>query len=364
MNKIKTWAIIGGGNGGQALAGHLGIMGQKARVFDVYKPTIDILDKKREITLSDAINGTGKIEFATTDIGKAISGADIIVITLPSIYHESITKQIVPCLEDGQTVFIHPEATCGAIAFRKIMKDMGCTKKVVVGAACNLIYATRAIEPGRVHVFGYKNIVNIAALPASDNPKLEEAICTVFDRFKIVDNVLMTSIDNLNAMMHPAPTLLSTSKIESDPYVPFEFYKGMLTPSVGRVVEKLDEERRAIAAEFGFRQRSVRETYVETYPCGTVDDSVDVLVKNNHSYDGIMGPDTVYVRYLLEDIPYSLQPLSALGHVVGVPTPNIDAVITLARTMLGDRITTGRTAEMLGLEGITKKQLLEYVIGS
>ena len=363
MEKEKVWTIIGCGNGGQALAGHLGIMGHKARVFDVYKPTIDILDKKREITLHDAINGTGKIEFATTDMEKAIKGADVIVMTLPSMYHESITRKIVPFLEDGQTVFIHPEATCGAIAFRKIMKDMGCTKKVVVGAACNLLYATRVIEPGNVHVFGYKNIVNIAALPSTDNPKLERTICSVFDRFKIVDNVLMTSIDNLNAMMHPAPTLLSTSKIEANPYTPFEFYKGMLTPSVGKVVEKLDEERRAIAKEFGFRQRSVRETYVETYPCGTVNDPVDVLVKNNHSYDGIMGPNTIEVRYLLEDIPFSLQPLSALGHVVGVPTPNIDSIITIARTMLGEKIATGRTAHMLGIDGMDKAQLMEYVIG-
>lgn len=363
MAEIRTWAIIGGGNGGQAFAGHLGILGQKARVFDVYKPTIDKLDEKREITLHDAINGTGKIEFATTDLEKAVKGADVIVITLPSIYHESMTKKIVPFLEDGQTIFIHPEATCGAIAFRKIMKDMGCTKKVVVGAACNLVYATRAIEPGNVHVFGYKNVVNIAALPATDNPKLEKVICSVIDRFKIVDNVLMTSIDNLNAMMHPAPTLLSTSKVEADPYVPFEFYRGMLTPSVGKVVEKLDEERRAIAKEFGFRQRSVRETYVETYPCGTVDDPVDVLVKNNHSYDGIMGPNTMEVRYLLEDIPFSLQALSALGHVVGVETPNIDAVITIARTMLGDKLVTGRTAEMLGIENMDKEALLKYIVG-
>ena len=42
----KTWAIIGGGNGGQAIAGHLASMGEAVRLFDVVQATVDALNEK------------------------------------------------------------------------------------------------------------------------------------------------------------------------------------------------------------------------------------------------------------------------------------------------------------------------------
>ena len=64
----------------------------------------------------------------------------------------------------------------------------------------------------------------MAALPACDNDKLAAAIRPELPWFKLVSSVLETSIDNLNAMMHPAPMLLNTSRIEADPFVPFQYY--------------------------------------------------------------------------------------------------------------------------------------------
>ena len=42
----KTWAIIGGGNGGQAIAGHLSILGERVRLFDVVQATVDAINEK------------------------------------------------------------------------------------------------------------------------------------------------------------------------------------------------------------------------------------------------------------------------------------------------------------------------------
>ena len=251
MDAQKTWAIIGGGNGGQAMAGHLAILGQKVRLFDVMQPTVDDLNEKKEITLHHAVNGSGKIQFATTDIGEAMDGADNIILVLPSIYHESMAKQMVPHLRDGMVVLIHPEASCGAVAFRKVMADMGCQAKVVISAASTLLYSTRIQHNGDVYIFGLKNKVPVAALPATDNQKLQEAICTIMPWFVLTDNVLATSIDNLNSMVHAGPMLLNTSRIEATPHVPYQYYLDGITPSIGKFVETMDKERIAIAAALG-----------------------------------------------------------------------------------------------------------------
>ena len=359
----KTWAIIGGGNGGQTIAGHLASLGENVRLFDVVPATVEALNQKGGIQLHHAVEAFGKIEFATTDIEKAMDGADIIMEVLPAIYHESMAKQIVPHLKDGMTVLLHPEASCGAIAFRKTMAEMNCTADVVVAAACTLLYSTRIRETGDVYVFGIKNEVPMAALPASDNEKLAEAIRPALPWFKIVPSVLATSLDNLNAMMHPAPMLLNTSRIEADPFVPFQYYHEGITPSVGLMVETMDKERIAVAQAYGFSQRSICQEYLDMYACGDETTPLYQLCKNNPGYEGVMCSNTLATRYVLEDIPYSLEAIRALAKVAGVPTPCIDAIITIGHAVLPDCMDEGRTAKALGIDQMSKEELLDYIMG-
>ncbi len=360
---MKTWAIIGGGNGGQAIAGHLAILGEKVRLYDVMPATVDALNEKGGIQLHHALEGFGKLEFATTDIGKAMDDADVVMMVLPSIYHASIAQKMIPHLKDGMVVFLHPEASCGAIAFRKAMDDAGCTAKIVLGAAGTLLYSTRIQTPGDVYVFGVKADVPMAALPASDNAALADAIRPAIPNFHLVENVLVTSLGNINAMMHPAPMLLNTSRIEAEPFSPYQYYLEGLTPSVGKYVEAMDKERIAVAAELGFALRSIREDYVTMYQCGDMDTPLYQLCRNNPGYVGIMTSDTLRTRYVLEDIPYSLVAIQALAQVAGVKTPCIDAIVTLGNTILDDCIEEGRTAEKLGLSGMDKETLLRYIKG-
>lgn len=359
----KTWAIIGGGNGGQSMAGHLASMGEKVRLYDVVQATVDALNEKGGIALHHAVEGFGKLEFATTDIAKAMDGADVIMMVLPSIYHESMAKKMIPHLKDGMVVFLHPEASCGAIAFRKIMKDMGCKADVVVGAACTLLYSTRIQENGDVYIFGIKDEVPVAALPATDNARLEEALHPQLPWFKTVPNVLLTSLDNLNAMMHPAPMLLNTSRIEAEPFVPFQYYLDGITPSIGRYVDAMDAERIAVANAYGYAQRTVRQEYIDMYECGDETTPLYQLCKNNPGYAGIMCGSTLSTRYVLEDVPYSLEAIRALAQVAEVKTPCIDAIITLGHTILGEKMDKGRTADVLGIAGMNKDELLAYTTG-
>jgi len=208
MSIQKTWAIIGGGNGGQSMAGHLGILGQKVRLFDVVPATVDALNAKGSITVTNAMEGEGKLEFATTDMGKAMEGADNVILVLPSLFHESIARRMVPHLKDGMTVLLHPEASCGAIAFRNLMETMHCSADVVIGAACTLIYSTRIQSNGDVLIYGIKNEVPIAALPAKDNQRLKAAICETMPWFVLANNVLETE-NNIDILQSKIVNYLS-----------------------------------------------------------------------------------------------------------------------------------------------------------
>lgn len=360
---MKTWAIIGGGNGGQTMAGHLGILGERVRLYKRSQKGVDKINETKEIILHHAIEGVGKIEFATTKVAKAIDGADIIMLILPSNTHEQVAREIIPNLKDGQVVLIHPEESCGALQFRHIMNQMGCKKDVVIGSTSTLLYATRLIQDGECYVNGFKQSVPMAALPATDNQRLKDAICTVLPFFFLYNNVLEISIDNLNALMHSGPILLNTSRIEARPFIPYQYYIEGITPSIAKFIESMDAERIAVAKALGINQRCLRDEYIDMYHYGNKDMSLYEIVSTNPGYIGLMVDDTIHTRYVIEDIPYSLVALCALGELTGVPTPCMSAICTIGKAILGDELDEGRTLRNLGLEGMTIEQFLKYVNG-
>ena len=50
-----VWAVIGGGNGGQSAAGHLGVMGYKVRLYDIVDETIDAINSRRGIEVDGEV---------------------------------------------------------------------------------------------------------------------------------------------------------------------------------------------------------------------------------------------------------------------------------------------------------------------
>jgi len=70
------------------------------------------------------------------------------------------------------------------------------------------------------------------------------------------------------------------------------------------------------------------------------------------------------MRYLTEDIPCSLVPMSSIAKMFGVATPVMDALIALASTMHArDYWSEGRTVESLDIAGLTLKQIRLLAIG-
>ena len=356
----KPIAIVGGGNGGQAFAGWLSLRGFTTRLFDVVPATCDTLNQKGgvEVMGNASETGFGKIEFATTDMEKSIDGCELIMVILPSIYHKSIAQKMAPYLKDGQTVLLNPNASLGAVEFRKTLTECGCKADILLGASATLLFACRAVEVGKVQVSGQKEVLTCTALPSSRNAELKAKVGDIFPAYTFNSDIIEVSLDNINAFVHPGPTLLNTGRIESG--ISFEYYLDF-TPSQAALVEALDKERCAIAKAYGVNLPTIVEEYLDQYE--TKGNTIYEVLTNCEGYHGVMGPKSLEVRYLLEDIPYSLEAICAMADIAGVPTPTCHAVITLARAILGDKLDEGRTAKNLGIEGMTKEQFIKLCRG-
>lgn len=115
----------------------------------------------------------------------------------------------------------------------------------------------------------------------------------------------------------------------------------------------------AVAAAYGVEILSAEEWLRKSYV--THGETLYELLQNNKAYFDIKAPNTIDVRYVTEDVPMSLVPISELAKIAGVPTPNIDAVIQLTGTIYQkDFRAEGRCIKNLGIEGMSVAQVAHY----
>lgn len=136
-------AVLGGGAVGKTMAADCALAGKEVRLWDQprFAKTNFLNIEKTGITLSGnqfsffgyQRRGIAHVALATDDLAKAVKGAGIIIVAAVALGHEAIFRELIPLLEDGQVIHILPD-NCGTFVFRKLMREMGCTKDVVVGA--------------------------------------------------------------------------------------------------------------------------------------------------------------------------------------------------------------------------------------
>ena len=358
MDKKIVWAIIGGGNGGQSLAGHLSLMGYRVRLYDIFEETVDAINAQGGIHVEGVVKGFGEVSFATNDIGKAIRGADVVMVVAPATAHKAIAKNCVPYLTDGQIVIIHPGATCGTLEFKHVIDTEGCTAKIAIAETNSLIYACRSPKPGHVNILGIKMDLILATLPMTENPRVLSICQEAFPQIAAGKNIMESSLGNANAVMHPAPTLLNTSMIESE-HEWLYYYDG-ITPTIGSFVEDLDRERIALAESFGITLIPIREWYRVAY--GSDAPTLTEAVRKTTAYAGIKGQKEIRTRYVMEDIPTGLVPMVELGKMQGIEMTRMELVAKLGQYLLKEEFfTTGRTLENLGIDGMSQKEFTHYI---
>ncbi|TZE81590.1 NAD/NADP-dependent octopine/nopaline dehydrogenase family protein [Calorimonas adulescens] len=355
------FAVIGAGNGGQAMAAHLSIMGFDVTLYNRSPEKIERLRQRGGITLEGEVEGFGTPDL-TSDIREAVKDADIIMVTVPASGHRDIAYAVIPYLKDGQVIVLNPGRTGGALEFNNILRQLNMDRRVTIGEAETLIYACREKEPGTIRINSVKNIVFFATIPSFMVWPTVKMINKAYPQFVPAKNVLETSLNNIGAVFHPAPTLLNTGRIEAD-NDGFEYYLEGVSPSVATVLERIDMERLRVARALGIKLPSAKKWLEETY--GAKGKTLYEAIQNTRAYKGIKAPATVNTRYIFEDVPNSLVPIASLGNEVGVDTPTIKSVIQLASCMHGiDYWENGRNARRLGLDGLTKDEILAYAEGN
>ncbi len=364
---IKRVAVLGAGNGGITAAADLTLRGFEVALYELpqFSKNIDLLNEKGgRVTLMEPGGGLAEaaIRMLTTDIEKALADAQLVLITIPSIWTEEFAKVSAPHLKAEQFIVFHSAACMCSVRFVNTARQIGVTTDFMIGEFATLAYGTRAFpEMGKVELSLRAKEFYFSAYPANRTQSMLSAVRQIYDGVLPIENVWGTSLSNGNPECHPGPCLLNAGRIE---YSCGEFwlYVEGITEHTVNVLLEVGKERMALGGALGLQlddgtTARIKRGYLEPgegplhlkYNCSPV-------------FSKIKGPMSLESRYFTEDISDGLVLYSSLGKALGVPTPTSDALITLGSVLLKRNfMTEGVTLEKLGFEKMDRDRLIAAV---
>lgn len=394
-------AVLGGGAVGKTCAADMKLAGREVRLYDMMpfaektlanvEKTGILLDGEQKNLYCFERSGRAHFDMVTSDMEKAVKGAGLIVVAAPAFAHEPFFRELVPHLEDGQAVHIFTD-NYASLILRRLMREMGCTKKVIVGGWSSAPYGTRLESAGGYifpHVGAKYRAITLrgASLPMSDIDDFMESAnyLPCIDAVLLGDGpvagktVLDIGFSNINPVIHVPATILGVSTMENWGKIFGDFdktgysmYKHALCPSICEVQYQFYNEEIALAEAIGvdtphysyqsfFNRRSVlAQEYMGLDKEGK--DNM-FLPLDQPSSEGNSGPNSIYHRYLTEDVPVGCKIYHDLGVQYGVATPIIDSMIVLAGSMHKKNFFTESKYNLayLGIDGMSKEELLAYL---
>ena len=359
--KVEKVAILGGGNGGITAAADLSSRGFEVSLFQSEKfcKNLDDIKRKGEILLQTLDSECyAKVHLVTDDIKEAISGAQIVMLTIPGPAVEYFTEILAPVVEENQIIYINSAAAMGCIRFVNKAKEMGINKRFKICESNSLTYGCRAFpDEARAEMSLLVKKLFLGSYPASDIDEIMESLSQIYDCFVPAANIWQVTLENGNPEVHPGPALLNAGRID---YSNGEFwlYKEGITEHTINILKAVESERKSLGRALGFEVEGARESRINRgYLQEDKSKTLQELFNTSEVFGAIKGPTSVTNRYITEDISTGLVLWSSLGKILKVPTPNIDAIIVLGSTLLQrDFYAEGLTVEKLGITNVNNKE--------
>ena len=351
-------AVLGSGNGAHAVAFEWGKAGHDIYMFDFeqFPKNIAAINHAGGITAEGEMEGFQKVAYAGHDMSKVLTDAELIFAVGPAYSTEPFGKACKPYVKPGQLYVICPSSCAGSIAFKNALGLDITDESVIIAETSTLPYAVRIIGDAKIAVYNrLKGGYFLAALPCKYNQKVFDLLVKVHDQMELAENVLKTTLQNANPVIHPAVSLLNVALIERTKG-DFLFYEEGVTAAVGRLIKAVDEERIEIGKKLGIAV--IPDPILGMEQGYMAEESYDIGYSKAPGFKGIKAQPQLDYRYFNEDAGFGLVFFTDLAKQIGVKTPVMDAVLKLSSIVM-DRDYIGEKARTMEGLGLSKYSLNE-----
>lgn len=336
--------------------------GCRIKVYTPFGREVSMLNAGLEISgglrMRGALKSRGyKPSLVTADPAEAAEDADMVLLVLPAFAHGDVLAMLAPYLQDGVLVGAMPARSGFKYQAGRILADHGPPGFTIFGLQ-TLPWACRITEYGSlVEILGVKKSVGVAAIPRNATVPLAVLLTGMLGLTIIpLANMLALSLANMGQIIHPGIMYGLFRAYKGEPFAEEEiplFYNGV-NDDIAALLQGLSDEiqrlKEALQAQMGPEvdlsgvptlERWLLDSYAEQIKDAG---SLARAFSTNNAYRGLKAPvkrlaDGRYVpdfqsRYLVEDVPAGLLVTCALARLAGVPTPEIDRVITATSTWM------------------------------
>lgn len=355
---METVAVIGAGNVGLAIAGHMALNGHDVRLYDPWGEPLVAVEANRGVDLTGEVEGRGLPQVLTSDLSTAVRGAEIIVVAAPAFSHKDLAHHLAPLLKPQQITLFQPGALGSSIHLLQQFAELGRTPCFVAETPTSL-YTCRKKSSTTVYIGAIKHSVRIAALPNDTTGHCVDILNGYFDnRYAAGENALTVGLNNANPIYHVPPSVLNFKTVEDSKEHPLH---SLVTPRIAHVVDLMDRERLSVADALGVTCMSFWDFLETAY--GVRDGDFQARIVQAYGKQAFPEPDSPQHRYFTEDIPFGMVPWLSLARELGVSVPIIEALTTLGSALCQQNFTsTGRTMESLGLHGAGREGIRKAFI--
>lgn len=352
---MGTITVIGAGNVGQTIAGHMALLGHSVRMFSRWDKEFQPIRDRGGIELFGEINGIGIPDLLTTDIGTATENADVVVVAAPAFAHPGLSESLASTLEPDQLVVFQPTVLGSGVELSRHFA-LADRQPCLIAESATSLYTCRLKEPAKVYVGAVKDSIGISSIPNSRTQEVIGRLVPFFgEHYSPATDSLAVGLSNSNPIYHVPPAVLNFKTVEDAERLP---QHELVTPRIAEAIDALDQERLSLSTVLHTHTTGFWQFLDDAY--GVSEGSFVDRVVQGYGRQAFPEPDSLTHRYFTEDIPFGLVIWSSIARQIGVPMPLTDGFITISSVLCGvDFSATGRTAESLGLADAEVDDILD-----
>ncbi len=330
-SKIMKLAIVG--------AGAIGVL--SAAIAEANGHDVGILSPRGTFPLGDVdgdqlrIKTTGTIErnFVAARIASLheLSDWDAILLAIPGSAYLDVLPSVLAEMNSRQIFIVSGALSLVPLWMRSRLQEMGKSPTIAIwGTTIGTarINADRSLRANTI-----RKQFELSILPGqTGTQETRDHLVDLFgDKFRLVDNVLVPQLSNINPVAHAGQALPNLSRMERGEL--WNLFDNFREVGAG-IAEQVDAERVSVAKAFGCEVRTLRRHYHLSYhvPEEDIASQARHIVQNGMSP---AGPATTAHRYLDEDVQFGLAVYERLGQLARVATPVTSACITVLSAATG-----------------------------
>jgi opine dehydrogenase len=352
-------AVLGGSNGGFATAADLALAGHRVKLWARSAEALGpLVDDPTIMLTAEGRQGSARLDRATTDVGDAVEGAEVLIVPLPATSHDDLGKRLGPHVTDRQVILLTP-GTLGSLALARSLGRAGGRLPHALAETGTLPYLTRRTGPAVVKAPVRAANLPTGVFPASRTGSVLARLGELFPAIRPCVDALDVALTNAGPVIHPPLVLLNAGAIDAGR---FDIHAAGTTRSVRRLIDAVDGERVATRRGWGYPAPHYElETYYDERRAA--EGLYGAGAKQKLVASGLWSETLSFEhRYVTEDVVLGLSLFESAARAAGATTPAITGLLLLFGALLGGDLSGGgRALERLGLGDLSRREIRAFL---